>query len=346
LNKLPFVTIIIPCLNEADYIAKCLDSMIGNDYPHDRINILVVDGMSMDGSRDIVKEYAIKYPFITLLDNHKKIIPAAMNIGIKNSESEIVMKVDSHAAYPSDYISKCIKYLVDYKADNVGGTIIALPRNNSLIGRAITLVLSSPAGVGNSLFRIGGFEKPLWADTAFSGCYRRTIFNSIGLYDENIVRSEDVDLNSRMANAGYRTLLVPEIKIYYYARSSFIQFCKHNYDNGKWVTYPLRFRKIVFSLRHITPLVFLLSLLISSILFLLYNSSSLFLTLCILYGVYILVASTRMAIKERSFRLFLITPLIFFTLHVTYGLGSLWGIVKVFYHSMVSQKNLERVSNA
>jgi glycosyltransferase involved in cell wall biosynthesis len=332
MKDLEFVSIIIPCRNEEKFIGKCLDSIINTKYPKNKLEVLVVDGMSEDRTRKIVAEYINKYSFIRLLDNPKKIIPTAMNIGIRNSIGEIIMKFDAHAEYQKDYISKCIEYLNKYRADNVGGVVTVLPRYNTTIGKAIVSVVSHPFGVGNSLFRIGPKE-PLWADTAFSGCYRRSVFDQIGFYDEEIERSEDMALNSKIRRAGGKILLAPEIVSYYYARSNFIDFCKHNLDNGFWITYPLKYGRILFSWRHLVPLVF-----VSSFIWL--GSLSLFWRgwlwlLLILGGVYILTnlaASVQIVKKEREIRHLLVVPLIFASLHILYGLGSLWGVVKVLGH--------------
>ena len=327
-NK-PYVSLVIPCRNEEKFIGMCLDSVIANDYPKNRFEVLVVDGMSKDGTREIVKKYVKEHPFIKLFDNPKKIIPSAMNIGIKNAAGEIIMKIDSHARYSEDYISKCVSFLAEYNADNVGGMIVALPRKNTTVGKAIVHSLSHPFGVGNSLFRIGS-KKPIWADTAFSGCYKREVFERIGLYDENIARSEDVLINSKLRKSGGKILLVPEIVSYYYARSNFWDFIKHNFDNGFWITYPLKFGKVLFSLRHLVPLVFI-SILIASFIMLFFFPIFVWFFLFIL-GLHCLMNlyfSLKMAISKNNLGYLILMPLMFLALHTGYGLGSLWGLFKV-----------------
>ncbi|MEW6409353.1 MAG: glycosyltransferase family 2 protein [Nitrospirota bacterium] len=335
------VSIIIPCRNEERFIGKCLDSIIENNYPKDYLEVLVVDGMSVDETRGVVEKYTRQYSFIRLLENPKKIIPSAMNIGIKNAKGKIIMKVDSHASYEKNYISKCIRYLDRYNADNVGGVVIAISRDNKLISKAIVLSISNPFGVGNSLFRIGTKE-PVWADTAFSGCYRKEVFDRIGLYDENIARSEDVAINSRLRRAGGRILLVPEIKIYYYARSNFSDFCKHNFDNGFWITYPLTFGRILFSWRHLIPLAFV-SILIGSFCLWGLSSSSGFLSLLgfwlfaaiiLSYSLLNFYFSGKIALLHKDFKYFVVMPIVFASLHIGYGIGSLWGLLRV----VISQK--------
>lgn len=324
-----YISIIIPCRNEEKFIGICLDSIIANDYPKNKLEILVVDGMSEDGTREIIQRYAERYPFIKLLNNPRKIIPTAMNIGIRNAKGDIIMKIDAHSSYEKDYISKCLKYLNDYDADNVGGIWKIVPRDNTLLGKSIVLALSNPFGAGDAYYRIGGSKKPRWVDTAPFGCYRREIFNKIGIYDEDIARSEDVNINSKLRKAGGKILLVPEMVIYYYSRSDFKGFCKHNFDNGFWITYPLKFGRVLFSRRHIVPLVFVTGLISSAVLTFFFR---LFLWLFLpISGSYLLANlyfSSRIASKEKDLRYLLLMPVIFASLHISYGLGSLWGLIK------------------
>ncbi len=139
----PFVTIIIPCWNEEKFIQKCLESIINQNYPKDKMEILVVDGMSEDKTREIIVDYSKRFSFIKLVDNPKKFTPFALNIGIKNSGGEIIIRMDAHAGYEKDYISKCVKYQKEYNADNIGGSIKTLPSQKTILSKAIALVLYS-----------------------------------------------------------------------------------------------------------------------------------------------------------------------------------------------------------
>ena len=330
MNNPLLVSIVIPCRNEEKFIAKCLDSIIANDYPKDRLEILIVDGMSEDETRDIVEGYTQQYRFIKLLDNPKKITPVAFNIGVQHAKGEIIMIMSAHSTYEENYISKCVKFLGEYNADNVGGILITVPGDDTLIAKSIVLSLSNPFGVGNSHFRIGGVKEPKWSDTAAFGCYKREVFERIGLYNENLARSSDMDFNVRLKNAGGKILLVPDIVAYYHARPNFKAFCKHNLSNGFWATYPLKFVNMSFSLRHYIPFIFVSSLIGSAVLSVF---SPIFLWLFLfIFGSYALANayfSVKIAAKEKDFRYLFAMPLIFATLHISYSLGSLWGLLKV-----------------
>jgi len=315
MNKLRS-SIIIPCRNEEKFIGKCLDSIVMQDYPKDKLEILVVDGMSDDGTKQIVNSYAKNYPFVRVLDNPRRITPCAFNIGIRNSKGDTIILMGSHSTYKSDYISKCIKYLFEYNADNVGGVIVTLPRNDTLLGKAIAITLSHRFGVGGSAFRTG-CKEPKLVDTVFGGCYRREVFNKIGLFNEKLASSQDMEFNQRLRKAGGKILLVPEIVSYYYARSDLASFCRNNFRNGFWAIYPLKFVKLHFSLRHYVPLIFVASLIVTGIsgIFVPFFGWLFFLIIA-LYLLIVFYFSVKITKRERNLWYLFVIPAIFAMLHM------------------------------
>jgi len=324
------ISIIIPCRNEKEFICKCLDSIIANDYPKESLEVLVVDGMSEDRTREILKDYTEKYSFIKVLDNPKRITPCALNIGIKNAQGEIIMRMDAHTTYEKNYVSKCIKYLKEYNADNVGGIWKIVPRQDTLVGKAITFSLSHPFGIGNAYYRY--VSKDLrWVDTVPFFCYKKEVFDKIGLFNESLVGSQDMEFNMRLKRAGLKTLLVPEIISYYYARSEFKSFCKHNFHNGIWAILPFRYTKIMpVSLRHLVPLIFVLSLIGTGILsFFFLPFLWLFLFVIGLYSLTNIYFSLKIALRKKNIKYLFIMPILFLSLHLGYGLGSICGVTKL-----------------
>lgn len=292
-----------------------MDSILEQDFLKENLEVLVVDGISEDKTKEIIKDYAERYPFIKLLENPQKFTPFGLNIGIKASRGEIIIRMDSHAGYEKDYISKCVKYLEKSEADNVGGIIKTLPAKNTLIARAIAKVLSHPFGAGGSYFRIGSGE-PRFVDTVFGGCYKREVFSpppdGVGLFNEKMIRSQDIEFNKRLIKAGGKILLFPDIVAYYYPQSEFWKFFKHNFTDGFWTIYPLKFDVRFFSLRHLMPLFFIITFPLSIWPYILLS----------------LFFSAKIAIKE-DLRYFFILPFVFFNRHFAYGLGSLWGLIKI-----------------
>jgi len=335
------VSVIIPCRNEEKFIEKCLSSIIANDYPKDKLEILVIDGMSEDNTRWIVKEYSQKYPFIKLLENPKRITPCALNIGIKNGAGEIIIRMDAHATYREDYISKSVKYLQEYNADNVGGIWKIMPRENSLINKSICLASSSVFGAGNAYYRRGYDKGIKEVDTVFGGCYKKEIFKKIGLFNENLIRNQDLEFNLRLVRSGGKILLVPKIISYYYPKSNFKEFFVHNFKDGFWVTYPIKFGIKAFSWRHLIPLIFILGLVGAGILGIFFP---IFLWLFLfIIGLYIMANfyfSSKIAIKEKNLKYLFLMPIAFGSRHFGYGLGSLWGFIKLVVSKLKGNKNV------
>ena len=331
-NNLSFVSVVIPCRNEEKFIGKCLDSIITQDYQKDRIEILIIDGMSEDKTREIVNCYIHQCPYIKLFDNPKKITPFALNTGIKKARGEIIIRMDAHATYKEDYVSKCIKYLNECNADNVGGVMITLPMNDTLVGRAIVRALSSPFGVGNSAFRTG-VKEPKWVDTVFGGCYRREIFEKVGFFNENLASTQDMEFNLRLKRAGGKILLHPGIVSYYYTRSRFKDFCKNNFRNGVWAIYPMKFVKnMPVSVRHLVPFIFVSTLMTSGFLSIFFPVLlQLFLFTIGSYFASSIFFSAKIMVQEKEPRYLFVMPIMFLALHFMYGLGSIWGGIKLLW---------------
>ncbi len=321
------VSIIIPCRNEEKYIACCLDSIIKNQTFQGEKEIFVVDGMSTDKTKNIVKEYEEKYGFVHLVDNPKLIAAAALNLGIKRSSGEIIIRLDAHTSYSENYIAKCLETLQKYAAANAGGSIKTLPSDNTLLAKAIAFSISHIFGVGRSFFRIGS-KKARYVDTVPFGCFRRDIFDKIGYFNEDQPRNEDKDFNSRILKAGEKIILSPEIVSFYYSRGTLKSFWKHNFDNGKKTTSQISFDNLFLSLRHFIPLFCLLSFAVLAVLSFFYQPFIfIILGLIIIYIIFSLSFSFQIAIRERDIRYFFVMPFIFFLLHFGYALGALWGII-------------------
>lgn len=334
----PKVSIIVACRNEEKFISKCIHSILKQKYPKNKMEILIVDGKSQDKTRKIVRNISQKEPTVELIDNPKKITPAAFNIGIQNATGKIVMIMGSHAEYKDNYIYECVKTLKKHKADNVGGVLKTKPSKNTLTAKAIAECLSNFFGVGNSHFRKGAKEITE-VDTVFGGCYKKKIFEKIGLFNENIVRNQDFKLNSRLKKSGGKIMLNPNIIAYYYPKSNLWNFAKHNFDDGFWITYPIKLGIVAFSWRHIISLIFVLLLLI---LIFLSIFSSIFLNLLgIIFALYIIASiifSVNIIKREQDLRYLFLMPIVFGSRHLFHGLGSLWGMIKGLTYRLTNEK--------
>lgn len=329
----PFATIVIPCLNEAAHVRQCIESLAQGAYPLDRMEILIVDGGSTDGTRAVAEECARRWPFIQVLDNPRRTQAVASNLGIAASRGDVVLKLDAHADYPSGYVRECVRHLVESGADAVGGRIETLPRRDTGLGVAIAIAMSEAIGVGASAFRVAknGAGAPRWVDTVPFACYRRDVFSRVGLFNEALDRSEDIEFHRRMSRHGCRKLFVPTIVSRYYARSDYRAFAAHAFSNGRWAILPARFHAgVVVSARHLVPLFCTLVALILAALSRVVPGASLVLaTLVGVYAALITVLSLHIAWRRRRPSLVWFLPVAFVTLHGGYGLGSCVACVEV-----------------
>ncbi len=319
------ISIIIPTLNEEKYIAQCLDSILETTYTKDKMEVFVVDGMSQDKTREIVQEYHEEYSFIRLVSNPKKIVPVAMNLGISASNGEYIIRLDAHASYPKNYFSKLIEWHKKLNADNVGVVIETKVKNKTAKSNSIKQVLSHKFGVGNSLFRIS-VNKVVLADTVPFGCYKKSIFEKYGYYNEKLIRNQDIELNKRIINGGGKIYLIPELKCTYFARENFMALAKNNYANGFWNILTAYYTKTLnsLSLRHFIPLLFILSL-IMPLIFSLFFPQVIWISFFSLvsYLSLVIIVSLRLKNSSNSITYLIIS---FLTLHFSYGMGSFMGV--------------------
>ncbi len=336
----PFVSIVVPCRNEARYIGPCIESLTANDYPADSYEILVVDGMSSDGSRECIADMSDQYAMVRLLDNHAGITPVAMNLGIVSSRGEIIVIAGAHNQYDSTFLRRVVDHLARCpEADAVGGVIVTKPRTGDRVGRAIAQCLSHPFGVGPSHFRTIP-HKPVWVDAAFGCGYRRNVFERIGLFNERLIRGQDMELNLRLRAAGGRILLAPDLTSSYFARSTFGSFWAHNFSNGEWAVLPfLRSPIRPVGLRHLVPLAFVLALILTGLAAaVLPVARWAAIALTVAYTVPLLAAAVHVAVRSRDPLYLPIMVLIFPSMHFGYGLGSLWGGLQVVVRWLLGER--------
>ncbi len=328
----PFVSVIIPCRNEAAFLARSLDSVLRNDYPPERMEVIVADGMSNDGTREQIEAYAVRDSRVRLVDNPARITPAALNRAIEASRGEIILRVDAHSAICQDFLSKAVGHLESTGAWNVGGIMHTVAEGNGPFAEPIRLVLTHRFGVGNSHFRTGT-KIPLWVDTVFGGCWPREVFRTVGGFNESLVRSQDMEFNVRLRRAGGKILLAPDLESSYWARANLSYFIRHNWANGVWAVLPFAYTEgSPVRIRHLVPLLFVLSLAISGLTALL-SSRLVALPLLVLvpYLAVNLAVSGALGLKTVSIRNALLLPVAFASLHWVYGAGSLCGSLRLVY---------------
>lgn len=335
-EKTPFISAIIVCRNEEDYIRVSLSSILDQDYPKDCYEILIVDGMSDDNTLKFAKqkitEYRERYgnsPDIHFLLNEKKILAAGWNIGIRNSKGEYVFRIDVHSKISADYIKKCVATISIHDCVCVGGKI----ESKSLEGEdgTITKILSSPFGVGNSSFRVSNTEG--YADTAVYGLYEKNIFEKVGYFDETLVRNQDIELHARIRSIGGKFYFDPEIRSIYFTRNTAKKMLRQGYQNGKWNPIVLRKTKGSLSIRHMIPFVFVMFIVLSSLIGL-FKRAFWYLGFLVL-GIHLCLGVFFAGKKTNDLKELMKMPFLFLALHLSYGIGFLVGL----FHNSTKENN-------
>jgi glycosyltransferase involved in cell wall biosynthesis len=245
----PFVSIAMPCLDEARYIEGCLRSVVAQDYPADRLEILVADGGSTDGTRERVARLAAADPRLALVDNPDRLQAPGLNAAIRRSRGDVIVRMDVHCEYAPDFVRKCVEVLERTGAYNAGGA--ARARARTTFQRALCAALDSPLGVGGSAYRSADREG--WVDTVFPGAFPRWVFEKVGLFDAHAVTNEDAEINQRIHEAGGRVYLSREIVVHYYPRDSFPSLARQYFRYGHGRARTLLKHRALLTLRPVLP---------------------------------------------------------------------------------------------
>jgi succinoglycan biosynthesis protein ExoA len=318
-NK-PYVTVVMPIRNEARFIERSLRAVLEQDYPSDRLEILVADGMSTDGTRDLVA--ALGSRNLRLISNPGAIVSVGLNRAIAEARGEVIVRVDGHTVIEPDYVSRCVVALQTSGADCVGGPMCAVGEGR--FGKAVAAATSSPFGVGGARFHYSLREE--WVDTVYLGAWWRTTFDRIGLFDETMVRDQDDEFNYRLLDAGGRILLRPEIRSRYIVRGTPRALWRQYFQYGFWKVRVIRKHPRQARGRQLVPSTFVLALILSGLAALIgpWGRTG-FLVLIGSYGAASITASVWSS-KRAGWTLLPGLALAYAIVHVGYGCGFLTGL--------------------
>lgn len=338
------VSIVIPCRNEVKYISNLLNSIKNSDYSQLLIEILVVDGMSNDGTRELlINDFITNSNNIKLLDNIKQKTPFAFNLGIKSSQGEYVIILGARHIISKNYISQAVETLkVNKEIGCLGGVVNNVFENKT--SEIISLAMSSPFGIGFSNFR--SIKKDSYVDSIGSPCFRIDIFNEIGYFDERLTRNQDDDFSFRIIKAGYKILLKANISVQYNVRASFRKLYTQYKQYGYWKVFVNKKHKSVTTLRQLFPMLFLMSIFVLSFISFISPFAAFFLILEL--SIYLLISFffSLKSLKNSNFGLnnllsHMYTCLI---LHVSYGHGYIEGIFDFLIINRSPKANHEKLS--
>lgn len=333
-HHLPFVTVLMPIRNECDFIERSLRSVLAQDYPSNRMEVIVIDGMSNDATKETIAEVIRRQESklqemplakITILENPSKTVPTAMNLGLARACGTVMIRVDGHCEILPDYVSRCVEALSETDADCVGGPI--LTRGDSLTARAIATAQSSSFGVGAALFRTGT-KVSREVDTLAFGAYRRAVFESVGLFDEELIRNQDDEFNYRLRSQGGRILLSPRIRSLYYSRATIQSLCRQYYQYGLWKVRVVQKHPTQVRIRHFFPAL-LVTTLFSGAPIGLFSTTVFKLWLLSVAGYSLANAGASLwSSRSAGWATLPLLPIAFASLHLSYGLGFIWGLIR------------------
>ena len=318
------VLILVPMRNEEHFIRRCLDPIVRQlEASRHECTLICIDGASTDATRDIVMdEYVAKNRCVELIDNPACIKPVGLNLAIRQEETDVIIILDCHTEYASDYIESNLRVLERTGADVVGGYCNSHPGKPSAVGRAISDATSHRFGVG-STFRTGSTEQEV--DAVPFGCFRREIFEDAGLFDERLVRNQDYELYCRIRKNGGRIVISPEIQMKYFNRSTYRGIAQQSFNNGRWNIYSTYIVGGGISIRHFIPMLFVLGLIALALLSVLwFPAVYAFAGYIGFYTSCALAASWQAATRKHAL---LLVCLAFWIIHLSYGMGSLWGLL-------------------
>ena len=306
----------------ADTLNSILNQKIDNGW---QVEILISDGGSTDGTLEIISNIILNNPNVHLIKNSQKIVSSGFNQALNKASGEIIIRVDGHCKIAQNYIEKCYNLLKETDADIVGGVIETI--SSGLIGNAISIAQSSRFGVGGVKFRNKDSKEAEYVGTLAFGAHRREIFSDIGGYDEEMICNQDDEFNHRALQAGKKIWMDPTIKTIYYARSNYLKLFKQYFNYGFYKVRGIQKRGEVVSIRHIIPSIFIVTLIITLIIGFFLQLPLVAFSVVFLYLVFNLSASIYSA---SSIRVFPLISLAFWTLHLGYGIGFIWGLIRFF----------------
>jgi glycosyltransferase involved in cell wall biosynthesis len=324
------VSILIPCYQERNFIRACLESVQAFDLPpNTSLEILVIDGMSADGTRDIISEMSAKDPRIRLVDNPARNQSPALNIGISLAGGEYLVRLDAHSVYPSDYLALLLETALRTGADNTGGVVATLRRGDGYQAALVQALTTHKFGVGDSGFRTDAAEGP--ADTVPYGCFKRDVFSKIGKFDERLLRAQDYEMNRRILAAGGKIWMNPKIQVRYYQQPDLASFIRKQvmheapYNAYLWYLAPY-----AFTPRHAVTGIFAAGVL-GSLLLSPFSPAVrwIFIAVMSLYFLLAIMSGVQQAFRYREPRHVLFAPIGFFLYHFLHGIGVLIGLARL-----------------
>jgi len=336
----PLVSIIIPCKNEVKHIEDCLNSVLAQKIHGWELEIIVADGMSDDGTREILKRFQEQDNRVRLVDNPISFVGPGLNAALRVARGAIIVRMDAHTKYAEDYIEQCVLVQKLTEADNVGGPWIA--QGTGYISRAIAAAFNSVFAIGGGRSHRKNYEGVV--DTVYLGCWPIETFKRYGEFDEAFVRNQDDEHNLRITRGGGKVWQSPRIKSIYTPRSSLRNLFKQYFEYGYWKTLIMRKYRLPASLRHLAPPVFILFISLGWLGFMLnpwigyayLGVLALYFMSCFIFAI--------LAGWKAGWDIVIILPITFIIYHISYGVGFIAGLIDIYIFNKFGRISMKGIS--
>jgi glycosyltransferase involved in cell wall biosynthesis len=315
----------MPVRNEEAFIRQSLGAVLAQDYPAERLEVIVADGLSTDGTREIVRSLQSVYQNLKLIDNPGRIVSTGFNLALREAGGDLLVLIGGHCVIAADYVSQCVSHLANHKCDCVGGVLETVGETFS--ARAIAAVMSSRFGVGGSTFRVG-VKETAFTDTAVFAAYKREIVEVTGEFDEELVRNQDDEYNYRLRKLGGSIMVSPAIRSRYYSRATLPTLWKQYFQYGYWKVRILQKHPRQMRPRQFVPALFVIALILLG-LAAFFGAASKIILLATLF-VYLVanLGASAFAAKRVGWRFWPLISIAFTVIHFAYGSGFLIGLVR------------------
>jgi glycosyltransferase involved in cell wall biosynthesis len=323
--------------NEEEVIEGLFATMIAQDYPHEKIEIVLVDGYSTDGTKALMEKFAREdhgFYRVCVVDNPRRVQPSGWNVAITSSTGDVIIRVDAHAYIPPDFVRKSVATLES--GEDVCGGVRPVKLYHETPW-AQTLLIAEQSIFGSSIANYRRNVRSGYVSSIFHGSYRREVFQKAGLFDERLIRTEDNEIHYRIRKAGYRIKLNSEIYSYQYARSTFRGMIQQKEKNGYWIGRTLFISPLCLRIHHLVPALALLGAFILLMLGLTLSwvPLLLFISLYAVMGIIVSLISAFQSPKRN--RTMFVLPIVFVFMHVAYGLGTFRGLFRGLFNALFSR---------
>ena len=322
------VSLCVVAYNEENFLPNLLLDLEKQTYPHELTEIVLIDGMSSDATKRIMEEFAQNnesFYSVRIFDNPKRIQAAGWNLAIANASGDVIVRLDAHARVPADFIAKNMAH--QENGEYVTGGVRPCLIDNPTPWKE-TLLEAENSMFGSSVSKARRSTKPSYVKSMFHAAYRREVFEKAGNFNTNLLRTEDNEMHYRIRKAGYKLYCDPDILSYQYARSDFKKMIKQKYGNGYWVGLTLGICPGCISLFHLVPFAFVIGILFTAVLAFL-GVWQLAALMWAAYGLFTLAGTACAVMNKKANRFVFLVPLLLLTIHISYGVGTLFGIASI-----------------